>query len=635
MATAQGLSGIDVRALVTEWERLLPLWVDKAYEVAPGALLIRLKGKEHAKYQLLVEPPVRAHLTAREIQVPKMPTAFPMLLRKYLLGGRVLSVRQHGIQRIVLLEVGKSDHLFRLVIELFDRGNVILCDRDWTIIQPLRHLRFKERDVVPGATYTLPPEGPATSGPEEFARFLSGDPRDIARALAVGAMLGGPYAEYICRRAGIEKKAPAGEVPAAALYGEVEALLRRASEGIEPVTSPDSCIPFPLEGGGGTAPGDPLAFNRALDAFFPPPAQPAAGVEARMAEERAREDHVRARQQEAVRKFEEKIAACERAVEALYSHYPLVSEVLETLRKARERYSWQEIEAIVRGAREGPATRIVAFHPERNAIEIDLGERVTLDVGESIEANAAAYYEEIKKYRRKIAGALAAMERVVPRKERGETRVAPPKKRWYHRFRWFFTSDGALVVGGRDASQNEELVKKYMEGNDLFVHADVHGAPVVIVKGRTEKWDEVACFAASYSGAWKSGHHSADVYCVRPEQVSKTPEAGEYVAKGGFIVRGERRYFRDVPLGVAIGLRKAPAAEVIGGPPAAVRASTGIAVNLVPGRFEPNDAAKKVLRALREKLSPTEQRDYRKVLTEEAVAAFVPPGGSDLVEEGG
>ena len=38
------------------------------------------------------------------------------------------------------------------------------------------------------------------------------------------------------------------------------------------------------------------------------------------------------------------------------------------------------------------------------------------------------------------------------------------KKLWYHRFRWFVTSDGVVVLGGRDASQNEELVKKYMGG---------------------------------------------------------------------------------------------------------------------------------------------------------------------------
>ena len=86
------------------------------------------------------------------------------------------------------------------------------------------------------------------------------------------------------------------------------------------------------------------------------------------------------------------------------------------------------------------------------------------------------------------------------------------------------------------------------------MHADIHGASVVIVKGRTEKMDEVAQFAASYSGAWRSGHFSADVYSAQPDQVSKTPQAGEFVARGSFIVRGERTYYRNIPLAVGIGL---------------------------------------------------------------------------------
>ncbi|MDD1706751.1 MAG: NFACT RNA binding domain-containing protein, partial [Methanoregulaceae archaeon] len=192
--------------------------------------------------------------------------------------------------------------------------------------------------------------------------------------------------------------------------------------------------------------------------------------------------------------------------------------------------------------------------------------------------------------------------------------------------------DGTLVLGGKDASQNEELVKKYMEGEDTFVHADVHGASVVIVKGKTGRMDEVAQFAASYSGAWRSGHYSADVYAVDPRQVSKTPESGEYISRGSFVVRGEREYFRDVPLGVAIGLQQEPELAVIGGPPSEVSARTSIHVILKPGTFEPNDIAKKVLRSLRERLSADEVKTMKSVLNTEAIAAFVPPGGSDMGE---
>ncbi|MFA5269648.1 MAG: NFACT RNA binding domain-containing protein, partial [Methanoregula sp.] len=187
-----------------------------------------------------------------------------------------------------------------------------------------------------------------------------------------------------------------------------------------------------------------------------------------------------------------------------------------------------------------------------------------------------------------------------------------------------------VVIGGRDASQNEELVKKYLTGGDLFVHADVHGASVVIVKGKTEKMDEVAQFAASYSGAWRSGHFSADVYSALPPQVSKTPESGEFVSRGSFIVRGERTYYRNVPLAVGIGLMIEPQTAVIGGPPEVIRGRTKAFVELKPGQYEPNDVAKKVLRILKQKVTPEEEKTLKAILNTDQVAAFVPPGGSDI-----
>ncbi len=170
-----------------------------------------------------------------------------------------------------------------------------------------------------------------------------------------------------------------------------------------------------------------------------------------------------------------------------------------------------------------------------------------------------------------------------------------------------------------------------MAGGDLFVHADVHGASVVIVKGKTEHMDEVAQFAASYSGAWRSGHFSADVFSVLPPQVSKTPETGEFVSRGSFIVRGERTWYRNVPLSVGIGLMLEPNAAVIGGPPSVIKGKCKAYNELKPGQFEPNDISKKMLRLLKGKISEDEEKALKGILNTDTVAAFVPPGGSDIV----
>lgn len=630
MATQQGMSGVDIRAAITEWRAQIPLWVGKVYQFNPRCAILRLNGEEHARHNLLIEAGKRAHFIADLPPAPKMPPSFAMLLRKYLSGGRVLDIRQHGIQRIVTIDVGRRDTVYHLVLELFDEGNIVLCEEDLTIIKPLLHHRFRDREVVPGVTYVYPPPDPTTFNREEFRQFLASEDRDIVRSLAIGVMLGGVHAEYLCRITATEKHTPAPEVDSDALYDALHALIERAESDISPVISRDHCLPFPLDDS--KEPGTHERFNAALDSFY----QPLAGQEVPGKKSRpglTREEYIKRQQVQAIEKFEKKIRANERIIEKIYENYGLVQEIIDTLSRAARSRSWQEIKAVLEAQDSGPATSIVGVNPAESAVDIDIGEKVTIYVNDSLEANVGRYYDQIKKYRKKIEGARAAMERSLPGKKERIQPAAFLKKRWYHRFRWFFTRDGTLVLGGRDASQNEELVKKYLEGGDRFVHADVHGASVVVVKGETGCMDEVAIFAASYSGAWKSGHFSADVYSVSPDQVSKTPESGEYVSRGSFIIRGERSWQRDVQLEIAIGIVLSPYIAIIGGPPTSVAARTRYYVVLRPGRFEPNDIARKVLRELKEKIPQKDSKGLKKVLNTEQIAAFVPAGGSDIMEK--
>ncbi|MFH1442968.1 MAG: NFACT RNA binding domain-containing protein, partial [Candidatus Micrarchaeota archaeon] len=114
------------------------------------------------------------------------------------------------------------------------------------------------------------------------------------------------------------------------------------------------------------------------------------------------------------------------------------------------------------------------------------------------------------------------------------------QREWFQKFHNFHTSEGFLVIAGRDAQQNDLLFAKYLEPNDLFFHADVHGAPATILKkgkdAKEQSLKETAQFAVSYSSAWKGGIHVADAYYVDKEHVEKYSQ-GEYVPKGGFMIR--------------------------------------------------------------------------------------------------
>ena len=201
----------------------------------------------------------------------------------------------------------------------------------------------------------------------------------------------------------------------------------------------------------------------------------------------------------------------------------------------------------------------------------------------------------------------------------GRTREKRTGRHWFERYRWTLATDGSLIVGGKDASSNERVVKKYLKDRDRYCHADFHGAPSVVVKdqgeGVTEEALEQGCaLAAVYSRAWSSGRASADAYWVLPEQVSKTPQSGEFVPKGAFIVRGRRNYVKDIPMRAAVGLVDHEGETlVMGGPVPCVSGRARTWVELVPSKDRKETTAKGLARLLDTGV--------------DEVIAVMPPGG--------
>lgn len=192
--------------------------------------------------------------------------------------------------------------------------------------------------------------------------------------------------------------------------------------------------------------------------------------------------------------------------------------------------------------------------------------KITIDPKKSIHENAAEYYEKAKKIKKKIKGLEKAIEETkneIKKTEKEEKKKEEKiekrrtEKKWYENFHWFYTSKGRLCVGGKDASQNDIIFKKYMETDDLFFHADITGGSVVILKegvnSEREEREECAQFAASFSKAWKMRYASVDVYSLKKEQLSKHVQ-GAYVGKGGIAMTGEREWFKGTALGLKIGL---------------------------------------------------------------------------------
>jgi len=267
---------------------------------------------------------------------------------------------------------------------------------------------------------------------------------------------------------------------------------------------------------------------------------------------------------------------------------------------------------------------------------------IKLDLRKKVLENAHSYYEKSKKSREKLAGARKALEGTVKKlKKVDEVRgvkyheIKKPKKReWYEKFRWFFSSDNFLVIGGKDATSNEILIKKYTETNDLVFHADIQGAPFFVIKNPYGKeipestLKETAEAAGSYSKAWKSGIGNCDIYYVKPEQVSKTAESGEYIPKGGFMIRGHKNWFKNVELKIAIGFNP-DTYEVIGGPVSAIEKNSMYHVVIGIGDKKSKELAEETMKFIKKR---TNKEDGMKInaINIDEIQRFIPGNGRIL-----
>ncbi|KAJ7365341.1 hypothetical protein OS493_005446 [Desmophyllum pertusum] len=146
---------VDLCAVITELrESLLGMRVANVYDIDNKTYLIRL-GKTEVKVMLLVESGNRINTTDFEWPKNLMPSGFSMKCRKHIRSRRLVSIRQLGIDRIVDLQFGSDEAAYHLIIELYDRGNIVLTDYEYTILNLLRprtdneDVRFAVREKYP------------------------------------------------------------------------------------------------------------------------------------------------------------------------------------------------------------------------------------------------------------------------------------------------------------------------------------------------------------------------------------------------------------------------------------------------------------------------------------------------------
>ena len=656
----KSMSNVDIYTVSDELNKLLSgARVDKSFQPTNDIVVMRFHVAGTGRVDLVMQCGARIHTSQYPLENPTTPPSFPMLLRKRIKGAHVESVKQHNFDRVVEIKV-KKDKYYTIVVELFDKGNIILLDDENNIIQPLKRKQWSHRDISSKKEYIFPEErgiNPISVTEEEFKQLFEED-SDAVRTLARNG-LGSLYAEEIIQRANehaeIDKNTPNTELNEKqinSLYLGLKDLFDNLKdESIKPQIvkkdNKEDVIALDLIKYNDFEKTYYTTFNEACDEFYSKKVNTTIKDMKEVAwNKKVNKFEKRLRlQEETLDNFKTTIEESQHKGEVIYSNYTTIENIVNVVNTARDKdYSFKEIgKTLKKAKKEGMAeAQIYESIDKLGVLTLKIDDTsLIIDPKLTIPENAETYYEKSKKAKRKSKGALIAientkkqLEKIKAKKDIAMENISTPKKRvkknlkWYEKLRWFVSSDGILVIGGRDANTNENIVKKYLEPNDIYLHADIHGATSTAIKLNGNDVNENILkesgeFAASFSSAWSKGFTSQDVFWVAPDQVSKTPESGEFLPKGSFVIRGHRNYIRGARVKLAIGIVDYEGKRIMAGPIDALEAHCKNFVVIKPGFTKKEAIAKKIINKINED----------DLLTLDDIIRVLPSGKCDIDEE--
>jgi len=685
MLRKRQFSSFDVAAVVRELhESIIDSHVRNIYQLNGKTLLFKLRGRDGSVFWLVLEAGMRLHLTSYSRKKPRIPPAFCMALRKYLRNCLLIDVEQYRFERVVVFTFKTWAGELRLYLELFGDGNAILVDEEQKILHAMSYKRMRDRNILRGEDFRFaPPHGkdPSKVSKEELLKKLE-DFGDVGIVIALTRWLGvgGFYAEEALLRARVDKKTVCKDLNDSmvdAVFRKLQSLFSQITNGeLEPCVVMDEndgfidVMPVKLKRYNGFNYHCYKSFNEALDEFYvrivvieKALATTASEVE-KLRREAERLERIVKSQKEASAEAEAKAERNKRIGDVIYSQSGKLQMLLQKFLDGKKSgKKWSMVVSRISSEKKAgktPSMLFESFDANHLVVNVCIDDlRFGLSLRKSVFDNAARFYEQYKRANRKLKGAKAASEESCKQLQRTKAKIAKAeatgrikpaevveetaerkirRKNWFEKFRWFVSSDGFLVVAGKDAVSNEVLVTKYAEEEDLVIHADVVGAPFVVVKTEGKKTSEeclqeAGVFAASFSRGWREGFASVDVYWVNPAQLSKSAPSGEYVPHGGFLVLGRRNWMRGTPLKLAIGVaRENGEVRFVGGPIDAVKAKTSSYVVIVPGDSKGKVLFKHVLKVLAGK-TPKRLREKVAKASFEKIRQFVPYNKGRVLEK--
>ena len=558
--------GITVAALVHELsDTLTDGRIARIAQPEKDALLLTIKTRK-GQHRLLLSASASLpllYLTSSNRPAPLTAPNFCMLLRKHIGGGRIRSVTQPGLERIVRFEIEHFDELGdlrrkSLIIELMGKhSNIIFCDEENMIIDSIKHISAQTssvREVLPGRTWFIPDTmnklDPLSVTEEEFISAVFSRAVPLAKALYSSLTGISPViAEELCHRAGLDSSRSALTFDGSAGTHLHHLLGHLADDIREHRFTPQIILGDK---------GEPVEFSAVDLTMYADLRRQEFPDMSSLLEEfySMREKVTRIRQKSADLRH---IAAT--AAERVGKKYDLqLRQLRDTEKKDKFRLWGELLHTYGYEAAEGAKSLKVINYYTGEEIEIPL------DPTKSAAANAEAYFEKYGKMKRTaealttlIAQTKADLEQLLSirtfldmalteedlagvREELAEAgyirrRAASPKakKEKITSAPLHYTSSyGYDFYVGKNNYQNDELTFRFASGSDWWFHAKGAPGSHVILKNKGEEIPDRAFEDAAALAAWYSANRGADK--VEIDYVQKRQVKKPNGAKPGFVV---------------------------------------------------------------------------------------------------
>ena len=633
------LAGIELVYLVQEIdEKTHGYYVNNIYGINRNSLLFKLHHPDKSDIMLMISS--MGIWTSNKKIDPIEPNKLLRRLRNDLLRSKIEKIEQIGTERIAYLTFSNFENRFVLIVEFFGGGNILLCNYNKKILALMHSIDVRHRQLRVGLEYKPPPQ----DGIDVLDLKKENLKKILLVSTAVGKIIGRglglpkKYVEEIIRLSAIDRTKPSNELSSDEidiLFDVINTTISSVVKGQHDptiITDGEESDVFPIRiSDDNTKVREVSSFNDGLDIIFT---------------ERILQTGKSLYSEEAekiITELQNRLDEQKKAITLVQEKSKRIADLANLLflmqSEGKSKITEPEVIEILKNKK----TELVK-EKGISILKVD-DAKIKIDPGATLPSIASSLFDESKKQK----GAISSIEKLIKKTEdklektieKGEIAKGAigftdvRKKNWYERYRWFFTSDGILAVGGRDGSSNSALIRKHVDKDDKIFHAEVNGSPFFLLKDMSEKLmplsiEETAHATVCFSRAWQTSAYGMSSYWVNPDQVKKSAPTGQSMGKGSFMIYGTRNFIKISSLKLAVGIFKEDEDFLlVCGPPEPIKKKCLCYAVIEPGGSTISDVAKKI----RAEFNKTDE-GFRKIFLIDDYVRALPTGSSKVTETG-